>query len=1566
MKQFSKELGKVSITPKGDWDSSITNERLDIVYDRRNNQAYIAKQDVPIGVDIDNREYWQPLNVSGYADNNFINLTAENENGTITAYESLEEAVATIFPINRRVGATLSFYNLNSDRLDRQAEFELWQFNSTDLANWENKDYWNNIYYNWNVFAGWYIDADALKNHVETPNVGQYAYVGSNLNDAILYQCRTNGTWTNTGIKVRNYISVVVSGNITIGKNGNWFSDGEDTGIPATPAVDEQLDNIITKHESLSRTVQGIAVTGGASTATNVTYNNEASGLNAENAQDAINEVGSIGYFAKRGGIVNISTNYNSTNTAEVLTLEQAIAKVPSSDRVLGFQGRFKTENGWETYIFKGESLSSWSNTHDWLRTITSGNLKTDLEFNEESDRSTMSLKGISTEIAKLKSPSIINYNTENIEVIKAVYIDLTNATEETISKFNFSSGTYMIYNSTTKILACRTNNVIDYGFSALFNISNKKGLLTIPQYQNSGITVYAIVDLTKQKSEVQKYDLNVDYIFNKENFLNIVNNIDLESLKPEVTRISKDVLALNTAYDSIIGIEYNASKEFIVSSEITQSSDSVNINNKQFECIINADEDSVVRFGLKVTYSNDEVTYIGNFMKPPFGSKIYTDTKLIKSVKIYVYKGEVKKQFTANIAINTGSFLTAKNINELRESTNSNATEITTINSSDYRQDVTITYLADSAKDKINVESLYVKWLNPDVTYPTKFSLRVYYNKLISNKYYNGFAIVAYGEGYDPLGAFVCQNYKVTSESTPFETNYINKLVKLTGTNCEAYIKVISATTDANRDFIIKNRSFYPNPTYNEYYIETKEVSIPTNVATIDSLNVVDNKVEQLKNLLDTQSQQILTVENQVTNKLNEFQEIIDSEENKSKFIGVFNSDLELPTEGIKEDSYAYANNPRTEWLFKNGRWEDTGIEMPITVLSEEDYVKKNVFDTTIKELRFGKENTLAGEYIYISTQEEFDNLLATIKQKVDEYIALSTENLYTISILIHGGIYKFSSVQKLELDSYTKAYNISINISAVPGEKVYVISDGEELTPNDAIALTPTHYICNISDYNTSYGFVDQDFNYIKVQNTGNVNLLGINLMTERPTFDLELKQIKFKIPDELSILKNKELEYFKNSYLYFTCQWFDYTAHNIYSDDTYIYATYDTSGENINAIERDVVDEKYSLPTRFYITNIPDIKLDVNQVLISNNKIYIPRNISKLYITKYSSVFSFKNLHFSNITLSNIDFVGSSYNKSNCLIKYMDCNNVYCNYNVFKNINSNGCVSVGGSVSPYVADKESHTGTQTYYSFNNDVSYNKFIDIGLSAFEGGRISGVEFSYNFLYNTGILRCNQAIMITGKDNHVSYNKFINIPFSSIYLLGPVNYFTAVIEYNEFYNTNDYNNTYIAHSLIDSGVIYSGWHSDSTTIRYNIFHDKRSYANYRGIMVDSGGYNVSIYGNLFYRIQNSFTIDLRQVTLTHDQEIRDRNTNNFVYDNIIVGTYKLMGNPEHPNEVYLGNNIYCTKYSIGKSNVTTNAQLTGEQVEDSDLFIDNDVVYLTKIPKFSVPSFIKSRLVIGV
>lgn len=55
--------------------------------------------------------------------------------------------------------------------------------------------------------------------------------------------------------------------------------------------INSRHDTLNTKHESLSKTVQGIAVTGGASTATNVTYDNTNSGMAAENIQDAVDKL---------------------------------------------------------------------------------------------------------------------------------------------------------------------------------------------------------------------------------------------------------------------------------------------------------------------------------------------------------------------------------------------------------------------------------------------------------------------------------------------------------------------------------------------------------------------------------------------------------------------------------------------------------------------------------------------------------------------------------------------------------------------------------------------------------------------------------------------------------------------------------------------------------------------------------------------------------------------------------------------------------------------------------------------------------------------------------------------------------------------------------------------------------------------------------------------------------------------------------------------------------------------------------------------------------------------------
>lgn len=132
----------------------------------------------------------------------------------------------------------------------------------------------------------------------------------------------------------------------------------------------ERIKILETKENSMQTTLENITKTGEASAASNVTYNHSDSNLNATNVQQAIDEISNISYFAKKGGIINVSTNYNSTNIAEVLTLKQAIAKVPSSNRVLGFTMTFLSSDGWKTYQFTGTSINTWNDTNNWIRIV--------------------------------------------------------------------------------------------------------------------------------------------------------------------------------------------------------------------------------------------------------------------------------------------------------------------------------------------------------------------------------------------------------------------------------------------------------------------------------------------------------------------------------------------------------------------------------------------------------------------------------------------------------------------------------------------------------------------------------------------------------------------------------------------------------------------------------------------------------------------------------------------------------------------------------------------------------------------------------------------------------------------------------------------------------------------------------------------------------------------------------------------------------------------------------------------------------------------------------------------
>lgn len=256
MQQYRKNLGKVSLTAEGSWDSSKQYKILSIVYDEHTQHGFISKKEVPLGVDLYNAEYWMPLNVSGFADNNMIILSKKTSDASVQSY-TLEEAVKSIPSVGRRPGVILGFYNLNTDRLDIGGRWELWQYNAIDVANWENLASWQNIYYNFNKFVGWYRNEDILKANIPYPELGCYAYVGNQLERASIYRCDVKYNWTNTNQAVWNYIQVVLDGGVKVGPNGNWFNDDVDTGIPAVGPAGKTPTIKVRDNKSIDITFDG-------------------------------------------------------------------------------------------------------------------------------------------------------------------------------------------------------------------------------------------------------------------------------------------------------------------------------------------------------------------------------------------------------------------------------------------------------------------------------------------------------------------------------------------------------------------------------------------------------------------------------------------------------------------------------------------------------------------------------------------------------------------------------------------------------------------------------------------------------------------------------------------------------------------------------------------------------------------------------------------------------------------------------------------------------------------------------------------------------------------------------------------------------------------------------------------------------------------------------------------------------------------------------------------------------------------------------------------------------------
>lgn len=184
---------------------------------------------------------------------NFINI-AEIGNSSTDRY-TLEEAINIVPKPSRIEGCIITFINSEDN------DWKLYQFLGKSIDDWYDLEMWRDILAEpTNHFKGYFENEELLYNNVLRPEIGDYAFVGLTLKDAVIYKCRNRWVWSKTADPALDYVKIVIDGNVTVGSNGNWFNNNEDTGIKAEGPAGKDAPKIASM--TLTRGEDGQIVSG--------------------------------------------------------------------------------------------------------------------------------------------------------------------------------------------------------------------------------------------------------------------------------------------------------------------------------------------------------------------------------------------------------------------------------------------------------------------------------------------------------------------------------------------------------------------------------------------------------------------------------------------------------------------------------------------------------------------------------------------------------------------------------------------------------------------------------------------------------------------------------------------------------------------------------------------------------------------------------------------------------------------------------------------------------------------------------------------------------------------------------------------------------------------------------------------------------------------------------------------------------------------------------------------------------------------------------------------------------
>lgn len=619
------------------------------------------------------------------------------------------------------------------------------------------------------------------------------------------------------------------------------------------------------------------------------------------------------------------------------------------------------------------------------------------------------------------------------------------------------------------------------------------------------------------------------------------------------------------------------------------------------------------------------------------------------------------------------------------------------------------------------------------------------------------------------------------------------------------------------------------------------------------------------------------------------------------------------------------------------------------------------------------------AEQVLYVTSQEQCDGISDQISWHLNQLPqANATE---TITVYFSGGVYKYNNGP---FGFTNRNYpNVRIHFTAKPGETVHFIGDGNEYTPNEAVRETDTHYFVPLkSDYSRGEVYVDQDFNWVQVSNSGVLSEKKIHRAASRHETVRRVQEgkysidcIRFKLPEELAYIKNKDAAFFRNSLICFKI-WFGHRYGTIdRTDDEYIYVNYNRSSM-FEAVEDTPSWDSFKGYILFYITNLTGAggQPEKGKVLVADDGLYIPKGVTKLYECKRQLAGWFYDNHFKEIKFSHLHFSGASdfdfemyYNEQQrtgelltydgvsyyraTLMSFHNTDNVVFEDCMFRNIGSHSCVSTG--MNPDYAA----TGGLTFRR-------NEVYDIG-GKVVGSHLPNTVIDGNTFHNTGQFYSDRpdVVMITCKNYQVTNNRISDFSGNGM----TIGYNTCtlnesypvggVVEGNELFFTSEFLNYPERYTLEDVHAIYFLNHQVQSVCRGNVVHDFEGYkfANGTGrcnnisIAVDCGGYNVFVTGNLVFNVGDM------AFSAGYDENMGKASSRNLVVENnVFFAPYRLIGNPFEPTSCKANNNYAATDITGKNKDVLASLPKgqwdleKGPDIIDEQALVENGKCYLNE------------------